>query len=93
MHPHVFKVKLLHSFYNKKLIHFLLLFLDLLQLLDFYDKVYNPRFVHFQNQFPHYHLHNKSPNIKLLFHEVFKFFYEHVVFYSSSSLIFHFPFF
>ncbi len=42
-----FKKQLFHLFYNKKLILSLLVFLDLLQLLHFYDKVYNTWFVHF----------------------------------------------
>jgi hypothetical protein len=86
MHPHVFKVKLLHWFCNKKSILSSLEFLDLFQLLDLDNKVYNTLFMCLPNQLLHCHFHNKNSNIKKFYHVVSRFVFEHAIFSSFPSL-------
>ncbi len=86
MHPHVFKEKLFQWFCNKKSILSLLEFLDLFQLLDFDNKVYNTLFVCLPNQLLHCHLHNKNSNIKKFYHVVSRFVFEHAIFSDFPSL-------
>jgi hypothetical protein len=89
MHPHVFKNKLFRWFCDKKSIFSSLEFLDLFQLLDFCNIVYNALFVCLSNQLPHCYLHNKNSNIKKFYHVVSRFFFEHAIFSSFLSLFFH----